>query len=108
MVVGEAGEERDRGLDHTLGPGDRARAAAEPGRPVPLPRVVALDPVGLLLADVEPALRDQLGVGRPIIGAVEADAPALRSFQQPLAGGLVTTAQLPGVTHEIRASVSAA
>src|SRR4051794_4807375 len=57
--------------------------------------MVALDAVGLLLADVEPALRDQLGVGRPIIGTVEADAPALRSFQQPLAGGLVTTAQLP-------------
>src|SRR4051794_17668142 len=57
--------------------------------------MVALDAVGLLLADVEPALRDQLGVGRPIIGTVEADAPALRSFEQPLAGGLVTTAQLP-------------
>src|SRR3954466_14957292 len=42
-----------------------------------------------------PALRDQLGVRRPIIGTVEADAPALQSFGQPLAGGLVTTAQLP-------------
>src|SRR4051794_27154395 len=57
--------------------------------------MVALDAVGLLLADVEPALRDQLGVGRPIIGTVEADAPAPQSSEQPLAGGLVTTAQLP-------------
>src|SRR3954465_15855034 len=55
----------------------------------------ALDAVGLLLADVKAPLRDQLGVGRPIIGTVEADAPALQSFEQPLAGGLVTTAPLP-------------
>src|SRR3954466_9335356 len=95
MVVGEAGEERDRGLDHTLGPGDHAGAAAEPRQPVPLAGMVALDPVGLVLADVESALRDQLGVRRPVVGAVEADAPALQSFGQPLAGGLVTTAQLP-------------
>src|SRR4051812_32253640 len=57
--------------------------------------MVALDAVGLLLADEQPPLRDQLGVGRPAVGAVEADTPALQSLEQPLARGLVTTAQLP-------------
>src|SRR3954454_8525412 len=57
--------------------------------------MVALDAVGLLLADEQPPLRDQLGVGRPAVGAVEADAPTLQSLEQPLASGLVTTAQLP-------------
>src|SRR5215217_2970049 len=57
--------------------------------------MVALDAVRLLLADEQPALRDQLGVGRPAVGAVEADTPALQSLEQPLASGLVTTAQLP-------------
>src|SRR3954449_7948697 len=45
------------------GPGDHAGAAAEGGEPVPLAGMVALDPVRLLLADVEAALRDRLAVG---------------------------------------------
>src|SRR5690348_6483982 len=57
--------------------------------------MVPLDAVGLLLADEQPPLRDQLGVGLPAVGTVEADAPALQSLEQPLASGLVTTAQLP-------------
>src|SRR3954452_12895885 len=57
--------------------------------------MVALDAVRLLLADEQPPLRDQLGVGVPAVGAVEADTPALQSLEQPLARGLVTTAQLP-------------
>src|SRR5689334_23132177 len=95
MVVREAGEERDRGLDHVEGLGDHAGAAPEAGEPVPLPGVVALDAVRLLLADVEAPLRDQLGVGLPAVGAVEADTPALQPLEQSLASGLVTTAQLP-------------
>src|SRR3712207_6899379 len=39
--------------------------------PVPLPRVVPLDAVGLLLADVETPRRDQLGVRRPVVSAVK-------------------------------------
>src|SRR3954447_8816384 len=66
-----------------------------PAQPVPLAGMVALDAVGLLLADEQPPLRDQLGVGPPAVGAVEADTPALQSMEQPLANGLVTTAQLP-------------
>ena len=62
---------------------------------MPLARVVTLDAVGFVLADVEPALRDQLGVGRPIIGAVEARAPTLQALDQLGAGSSVTTAQLP-------------
>ena len=94
-VVREAGEERDRGLDHALGPGDHAGAAPEAGEPVPLPGVVPLDPVRLLLADVEATLRDQLGVRRPIVRAVETDAPTLQTFEKSFESGLVTTAQLP-------------
>ena len=71
VVAAEAGEERDGGVDHADGPGDHDRAAAEAGEPMPLAGVVAPDAVGFLLADVEPALRDQLGVGPPAVGAVQ-------------------------------------
>ncbi len=57
--------------------------------------VVALDPVGFLLADIELALRDRLLVGGPIIGAVKARVPALQAGKEPLQGGLVTTATFP-------------
>src|SRR3954470_16781584 len=77
------------------GRGAPAGAAAEPGQPVPLAGMVALDAVGLLLADEQPALRDQLGVGLPAVGAVEADTPALQAFQHSFEGGGVTTPQLP-------------
>src|SRR5215213_3156566 len=95
MVAAEAGEERDRGVDHVDRLGDHDGAAAEAGEPVPLAGVVALDAVGLLLADVQAALRDQRGVGLPAVGAVETHAPALQAFQHSLEGGGVTTAQLP-------------
>ena len=57
--------------------------------------VVALDAVGLLLADEEPALRDQLGIGSPVVGAVETRVPALQAGKELVEGGGVTTAQLP-------------
>jgi hypothetical protein len=62
---------------------------------VPLAGMVALDAMGLILADVEPALRDRLLVGRPIVGAVEARVPALQPGKQPFERGPVTTAELP-------------
>src|SRR3569833_858486 len=43
----------------------------------------------------QPPLRDQLGVGRPVVRAVETDAPALQALEQSFESGLVTTAQLP-------------
>ena len=57
--------------------------------------VVALDAVGLLLADEEPAMRDQLGIGSPVVGAVETRVPALQAGKELVEGGGVTTAQLP-------------
>src|SRR4051812_46885917 len=57
--------------------------------------MVALDAVGLLLADEQPALRDQLGVGLPAVGTIETDPPALQAFQHSFEGGGATTAQLP-------------
>ena len=60
--------------------------------------MVALDAVRLLLADVEPALRDQLGVGRPVVRAVETGVPALHPFEQSAQGGGITTAAFP-VNH---------
>src|SRR6188472_888396 len=60
--------------------------------------MVPLDAVGLVLADVEPPLRDQLGVGRPIVRAVQTRVPALHPFEQSAQGGGVTTPTLP-VNH---------
>src|SRR4051794_17720117 len=57
--------------------------------------MVALDAVGPLLADEQPPLRDQLGVGLPAVGTIESDPPALQAFQHSFEGGGVTTPQLP-------------
>ena len=42
-----------------------------------------------------PALRDQLGVRRPVVGAVQTRVPALHPFEQSAQGGGVTTAAFP-------------
>src|ERR671927_659394 len=102
--VAEADEERDRGLHHALGPGDHAGAAAEAGEPVPLAGMVPLDAVGLLLSDVQPPLRDRLAVGRPVVRAVEAHAPALQALKQSFESGPVTTPQLP-VDDSVRSAI---
>jgi hypothetical protein len=81
VVAAEAGEERDRGLDHAYGFGHHAGATAEPGQPMSLAGMVALDAVRLLLADVQPPRRDQFSVGRPIVRAVEACAPTLDALE---------------------------
>ena len=62
---------------------------------MPLAGVVALDAVRLVLADVEPALRNRLGVGRPVVRAVEARVPAPQAGEEPLQGGAITTAAFP-------------
>ncbi len=62
---------------------------------MPLAGVVALDAVRLVLADVEPALRNRLGVGRPVVRAVEARVPAPQASEEPLQGGAITTAAFP-------------
>src|SRR3954452_4308448 len=95
FAVGEADEQRDRGAHHPLGLGHDAGAAAEAGEPVALPGVVALDPVRLLLADEQPPWRDQLGVGCPVVRAVEARVPALHPREQSAQGSGVTTPALP-------------
>ena len=56
---------------------------------------------GLNFTDTPPRgmpLRDQLGVGRPVVRAVETGVPTLRARQQPAQGGGVTTPALP-VNH---------
>ncbi len=58
--------------------------------------MVALDAVGLVLADIELPLRDQLGIRFPAVGAVKARVPVLlQALEKALAGSSVTTAQLP-------------
>src|SRR5919205_2486900 len=102
--VAEADEERDRGLHHALGPGDHAGGGGEGGEPVPLAGMVPLDAVGLLLADVQPPLRDRLAVGRPVVGAVEAHAPALQALEKSFESGSVTTPQFP-VDDPVRSAI---
>ena len=78
-----------------LGLGDHDRSAAEAGEPVPLAGMVALEPVGLVLADIEPTLRDRLLVGGPVVGAVETRVPALHAGKELVESGRVTTAAFP-------------
>ena len=60
-----------------------------------LARMIALEAVGLVLADVEPALRDRLGVGCPVIRAVKARVPAPQAGEEPVERGAITTAAFP-------------
>ena len=62
---------------------------------MPLAGVIALDAMRFFLADEELALRDQFGIGRPIVRAVEARVPALQTGKEAFERGGVTTAQLP-------------
>jgi len=48
---------------------------------VPLAGMVPLDAVRLLLADEQPPSRDQLGVGRPVVRAVQTRVPALATLR---------------------------
>src|SRR5215212_3998615 len=96
VVAAEAGEERDGDVDHALGLGDHDRAAAEACQPMALAGVIALEPVRLVLADIEPPLRDRLLVGGPVVGAVETRVPTLRhAGKKLLESGPVTTAAFP-------------
>ncbi len=65
------------------------------GQPVPLTRVVPLDPVRLVLARVKLTDRQDHVVDGVIVGAVEPRPPALQPRDQALGGGCVTTAALP-------------
>jgi hypothetical protein len=40
-------------------------------------------------------LRDQLGIGSPVVGAVETRVPALHAAKEPFESGRVTTAAFP-------------
>ena len=62
---------------------------------MPLAGVVALDPVRLVLADVELADGEQFGVGFPAVGAVEPRPPALQPLEEPVEGSSIATAALP-------------
>ena len=71
------------------------QGSAKAGEPLALAGVVALDAMRLLLADEEPALRDQLGIGSPVVSTVQTRVPALQAGKELVEGGGVTTAQLP-------------
>ena len=58
--------------------------------------VVALDAVGLLLADVELTLWDGFLVGGPVVGADETRVPGCSyTLKQAFERGPVTTAEFP-------------
>jgi hypothetical protein len=66
VIEGEQGHGR---LDHLDRAGDDAGAAAEAREPVPLARIVALNRLHLVFADIVPARRQGRVVGRPVVGA---------------------------------------
>src|SRR3954470_3205808 len=91
VVSGEAGEQGDADVHHTLDLRDHNRASPEPRQPMPLAGVVPLDAVCLLLARVQLPGGQQHLVNRIVIRAVQAGAPARQARDQALTGGLVTT-----------------
>ena len=66
--------------------------------------MIALDAVGFLLADEETPRGDQLGIGRPAIGAVQARVKSLQPVQQALTSGAITIPALP-VNQSARSTI---
>ena len=62
---------------------------------MPLAGVVALDAMGLVLADVEPSWRDRCLIDCPIVGAVEARVPELQAGEESFQRGAIATAAFP-------------
>src|SRR5215210_4056929 len=102
MIASEAGEQSDANVHHALGLRDHDGAPPEPRQPMPLTRVVPLDAMRLVLARVELSNRQEHAIDGVIVRAVKPGAPALQSFQEALAGDLVTTAAFP--VHQLACS----
>ena len=71
---------------------------------MPLAGVVAFEGMRLVLADVEPAHGDELGIGLPPVGAIEARVEPFQSAQEALAGGAITTPAFP-VNQSARSTI---
>ena len=95
VIAAEPGEQGDGGIDQALGFGDNDGAAAEARQPVSLAGIVAFEGKRLVLADIEPADGDELGVGLPTVGTVEPRVEAFQPAQQALAGGVITIPAFP-------------
>src|SRR5215218_9473173 len=95
VVSSEPGEQGETDVHHALGFRDHDCAPPEPRQPMPLPRGVSLDAVGLILARMELSGRQKGVIHRVIVRAVEPRPPGLQPLKQALAGGLVTTAAFP-------------
>ena len=95
VVSGEAGEQGDADVHHTLSLRDHDGAPPEPSQPMSRAGVVPLDAVRLLLARMELPDRQEHVIDGLIVRTVKPRAPALQSRDQALAGGFVTTAAFP-------------
>ena len=62
---------------------------------MPLASIVAFERMRLVLADIEPADGDELGVGLPAVGAIKPRLEALQSAQEALTGGVITIPAFP-------------
>src|SRR3954449_12767035 len=82
VVPGEAGEQGDADVHHTLGFRDHDGASPEAGEPMPLAGVVPLDAVRLVLARMELSDRQEHVIDGVVVRTVEPRAPALQSLDQ--------------------------
>src|SRR3954449_5666311 len=95
VVSSKAGEQGDADVHHPLGLRDHDGAPPKPGEPMPLARVVPLNPMRLLLARVELSDRQEHAVDGVIVRTVEPGAPAPQALDQALASGFVTIPAFP-------------
>src|SRR3954469_24469039 len=95
VVSSEAGEQGDADVHHTLGLRDHDGASSEPRQPMPLARVVPLNPMRLLLARVQLSDRQEHAIDGVVVRTVEPGTPALQPLDQALASGFVTTTAFP-------------
>src|SRR3954453_11284542 len=102
VVSSEAGEQSDADVHHALGLRDHDRAPPEPGQPMPLAGVVPLDAMRLVVTRIELPNGQEHAIAGVIGPTVKPRAPALQSFQEALAGNLVTTAAFP--VHQLACS----
>jgi hypothetical protein len=91
----KAGKQAHGQIDHFLGPGDHDRASLKTPKPMALPAVVPLNPMGLGFTHPQLPRGHDSRIRLPVIGTVERYVPRGEAIDQLLQGCVITTPTFP-------------
>ena len=94
-IAPKLGEERHRQIDHLLGFGNNDGLPFEPAKPVALSAMIALNAPRARFALHQLVLRQDGGIGAPLIGVVDGHIPLSKAVDHRRQCGFVTTATFP-------------